>query len=267
MAETSSGKRNGMPGEGLDDMHCHLAFMADGTQLAAQARAAGACLFSNTVTPGEWQQAQEAYSPYPNVVTGFGMHPWWVGPEGPSISECLELLREHRPWAIGEIGLDLGRRHSGTADQQHAMFKALCQWAAEEGDRLISLHSVHAAAAVLDTLEATGALESCQCLFHWFSGPSDQLKRAIDGGCWFSCGPRMLRTGKGREYVKAIPESRLLLETDLPQAPGDSCSYQDLQSQLAIAAEAIAAIKGADAIPIMQGTARRLLRQDVPEPA
>lgn len=243
----------------LHDMHCHLDFMANAEEVAHEARDAGSLLFANTVTPEGWQSASERFAPYQNVVTGFGLHPWWVETDEDA-ARAASLLREHQPRVIGEVGLDLSRRHSETASAQRAAFRAILEWAAAKGGRLVSIHSVHAAGEALDALESTGAAESCACIFHWFTGPSDQLKRAVQMGCYFSFGPRALATGKGREYVKAVPVDRLLLETDYPPKQGDACSFGELEAELASAVEAVAAIKKTpDALEVIEETSRRLL--------
>lgn len=232
--------------------------MANGPQVAAEAQAQGCLLFANTVTPGEWRQAVAEFSPYPNVAVGFGLHPWWVEPSFDA-DALMESLDCDNPLILGEIGLDLGRRHSETIDQQILAFQTFARWAGARGGRLLSLHAVHGCDQVLRELDRSGALESCACIFHWFTGPSDVLKRAIQGGCYFSCGPRMLRTGKGREYVKAIPADRLLLETDWPPEQGATCCFSDLRQQLEIVAEAIAAIKGRDVLPLIAQTSQSLI--------
>ena len=171
----------------------------------------------------------------------------------------LALLAEHDPAIIGEIGLDFGWRHQQTRPAQMDMFSAIAVWLGQRGGKLVSLHSIRAASETLDVLEDSGAVESCTCVFHWFSGPSDVLKRAIADGCYFSCGPRMLATGKGREYVKAIPVERLLLETDDPPEQDMRYSYSELRARLESVAQSVAEIKGADALDVIEQTSLSLL--------
>ena len=277
------------------DMHCHLDYMANGEMVAASAREAGTLIFANTVTPEGWASATERFARFDNIIVGFGMHPWFVADAMPvdepaprkassqraehkrlvdegrqtqngsaqrsaeKIAGTIALLEERNPGIIGEIGLDFGWRHAATSSEQVQMFSAIAEWAAREGDKLISLHSIKAARETLDILEQSGALSTCTCIFHWFSGSSDQLKRAIDAGCYFSCGPRMFATGKGREYVKAIPVKRLLLETDAPPQQGDRYSYAQLRCELENAAQSVAAIKGEGALEVIAETSARLL--------
>lgn len=279
----------------LNDMHCHLGFMTNGEQVAADSRDAGTLLFCNTASPDEWADACKRFAGYQNVAIGFGMHPWWVigdnraaggreergesqrsarkrlleqarsreTYENPQAeqqrADVLALLEEHEPRIIGEIGLDFGWSHADSYAEQVGMFSSIASWAAGKGGRLLSLHSVKAAAETFEVLEDSGAIHSCTCVFHWFTGPSDLLKRAVKAGCLFSCGPRMLATGKGREYVKAIPDKQILLETDAPPEQGVPYSFVELRSELESVAASIAALKGEGALETIAQTSRALL--------
>ena len=55
-------------------------------------------------------------------------------------------------------------------------------------------------------------------VLHWFSGPVDELERAIAMGCWFSVGPTMLVGSRGRDLVARMPRDRVVSETDGPYA-------------------------------------------------
>lgn len=241
----------------LHDMHCHLAFIENGEEVAAEALAAGTLLFANTVTPDEYRAARLRFASFDNVTVGFGMHPWWVSDNRDLIPDLCDL----NPSIIGEIGLDFGRRHAHTREQQLHAFETIVRWASERGGKIISLHSVHATAEVMDLLQSSGTLKSCTCIFHWFTGPSDLLKRAIGAGCFFSVGPRMLATGKGREYVKAIPAHQLLLETDAPPKQGQRYSFAALNGELEAAATEVARIKGESTLETINCTTRMLLQE------
>ena len=278
----------------LHDMHCHLDFIEGPEELVLKARDEGTLIFANTVTPDGWRIARDRFGSFDNVRVGFGMHPWWAAGEHEerqhetretsqraahrheaqttenrrelTDAECariagvMEALDNDNPAYIGEIGLDFGWRHQHARLVQERMFESIAAWAARRGGKLLSIHSIKSARETIDLLERTGALSSCTCIFHWFSGPSDLLKRAIEAGCYFSCGFRMLDTKRGREYVKAIPAGRLLLETDAPPQQGAPYPYADLRRDLERAAEAIAAIKGHDALTTAAETTRALLR-------
>lgn len=240
----------------LHDMHCHLDFMANGEEVARDARSDGSLLFATTVTPEGYVAARKRFDPHGNVRVGLGMHPWWVR-DGRDADRLIELLDDTR--YVGEVGLDFGKRHEQTHAAQTEVFSRIARACGEAGGKVLSIHSVRAAREALDMLCASGALESCTCIFHWYSGPSDQLKRAVDGGCFFSVNVRMLATGKGREYVKAIPAKRLLLETDAPPGQDVPYSWDAMRDELDRAASQIAAIKGAEALDTIRENARALM--------
>ena len=238
----------------MHDVHVHLDFMANAEQVASDAYSADIALFANTVTPDGWAAARARFIDFENVHVGWGMHPWWVDDASastlPSIPEDVRF--------VGEVGLDFSRRHEETRDAQLEVFQTIANACAEQGGKIISIHSVHAARETLDILESCGALESCTCLLHWYTGPSDQLKRAIVAGCYFSVGPRMVATAKGREYVTAIPTKQLLLETDAPPGQNVDYSLAELQSELSVVSQTISSIKGEDALETIDNTFARL---------
>lgn len=57
-------------------------------------------------------------------------------------------------------------------------------------------------------------------ILHWFSGSRRELERASALGCWFSVGPAMIRSQRGRDLLGAMPRERVLTETDGPFAAG-----------------------------------------------
>ena len=80
----------------------------------------------------------------------------------------------------------------------------------------MSVHSRHAANAVLDSIEAHPGAGTA--ILHWFSGNSGELRRAIDLGCWFSVGPAMLNGERGRKLASRMPRDCILTESDGPFA-------------------------------------------------
>ena len=204
----------------LYDAHCHLDFMSNGEDVARHAQADGMCLFANTATPSGYIRAQARFAPFENVFVGLGMHPWWVD-DAFDGDEFERLALETR--YIGEVGLDFGKRGEANRDAQLAAFMQIAQICARQGSKLLSIHAVRSASTILDILEESDTLATCSCIFHWFSGSSDELNRALKVGCYFSVNPMMLATRKGREYVRQLPAERLLAETDAP--PGEDVVY------------------------------------------
>ena len=202
----------------LADMHCHLDFSSDAAALARLAQAHGVVAFSNTVTPEGYLAASEALAGFLNVRVGVGLHPWWVA-DGRCGAEQVELacrlIQETR--FVGEVGLDFAPRREGTFETQLDAFERIIDACCTQGGKVISIHAVRSATAVLDVLERHHATHCNACILHWFSGSSQELARARELGCHFSVNPNMLATKRGRAYVRQTPPERLLLETDLPE--------------------------------------------------
>ena len=154
---------------------------------------------------------------------------------------------------IGEVGLDFSACFAGSEPLQIQALDRLCDALVQHPlvGRVISIHAVRSAGAVLDVLESHGLLipnsDSPAIIFHWFSGTSDELARARNAGCNFSVNERMLASKRGREYARQIPLDRLLLETDAPAEPNTETSAQSLIRSLTRASGRIASLKNCDA--------------------
>ncbi len=243
--ERDAGRRRAV----FHDAHCHLNFIANAEQVAKRAQEAGSSIFCNCVTPEEYRVARERFAPYPTVRVGLGLHPWWVDDGVDARLELFESLAGDAP-CVGEVGLDFSPKHRRTAQAQRRAFERIARLCAQSGGKTLSIHAVKSADAVLDILCACKAVESCSCIFHWFSGSSDDLNRAIGLGCRFSIGPRMMETKRGRAYAQAIPHRLMLLETDPPAKEGDECTFDQLQEELARTAAGIAeARRGKKMVP------------------
>lgn len=248
------------------DMHVHLDFMQNMKEVASEASSIGLGMLAVTVTPQGFERASAQLAGSSNVRVGVGLHPWWVadGRCGPSeVRQAAQLARASR--FVGEIGLDLSPSHvpEGSLNTQLSALQAVAQACAQTSDeakpKVLSLHSVRAAGLTLDVLERTGAISTCRCIFHWFSGTSDELHRAVKAGCWFSVNEMMLRTRRGREYARQLPADRLLLETDLPPGEDVRFSAGEIVSSLERTLDQLEAIRGTDLRATVADNARRIL--------
>ena len=244
----------------LYDMHCHLGFFADAEAAALQAERSESGFFSVTVTPEEYEFTSRLFESSENVRVGLGLHPWWIADDRRSDEalEAFEAGAKKAPY-VGEVGLDFGKRCEGTETAQCSAFTRVSRACAQGAAHVVSIHAVRAEDAVLDILEQEGCLRECACIMHWFSGSSKQLLRAIDAGCYFSVGPRMLASKRGRAYVKTIPKDRLLLETDAPFEEHSVMAFQDYETLLREALVELSAILGEDIAPQVRSTSARLL--------
>ena len=209
------------------DAHLHLDFFADPAAFAQEAQACGLQVFANSVTPQGFLATTAVTQGMPHVRIGLGLHPWWVNEA--SLDDFFSLLPKTR-W-VGEVGIDLSPKRAHH-EQQVNTFAQIAERCARDGDKVLSLHSVRAADVVLDILEKTGCTRSCSCIFHWFSGSTDALWRAIRMGCWFSVNEMQANTRRAKEQLKLVPKERLLLETDLPPAEDATTTVTDVLASL-----------------------------------
>ena len=234
----------------LFDAHCHLDMMGRPETVASEAAAMGLGCFDCGVDPRDFAAAKKRASCSSNIIAGVGLHPWWIA-DGRCGAAEVDLLCElaTRERFISEVGLDFSSRFAGTEEIQTQAFEQLCQTLSQHSipRRVLSIHAVRSAKAVLDILESNGVFNdspnSPTVIFHWFSGTSDELARARNAGCYFSVNERMLATKRGREYARQIPLNRLLLETDAPTEPGAETSARQLADSLIRTSEIIAALK------------------------
>lgn len=230
-----------MNGPALFDTHCHLDFFCDPTAVARDASARGIGFLAATVDPAGHDLLQGLNLPG-CVRIGAGLHPWWVADGrcgADEVARAAELARESR--YVAEVGLDFSDAHTPSESHgaQVEAFECIAR-ACADGGKVLSIHAVRSASTVLDILEETGSLAANTCIFHWFSGTSDELARAVRASCLFSVNRMMLATRRGREYARQVPADRLLTETDLPEE-GDSAT--DAQMIAESLAEALAVLE------------------------
>lgn len=238
----------------LVDMHCHLDRMANGLDVAKEASGRGIGIFCTTVTPHDALRAMESFDCRANVRVGVGFHPWWVdcetqtsGEDSDRAIECAAALAAQSDH-IGEIGLDFSPAHAHSATAQLAAFELIVHACAEHprSGRVISLHAVRSANKVLNMLERYDLHRQAACIFHWFSGTSNDLARLRNLGCYISVNERMLAARRGREYARQMPIERLLLETDAPEQLDTAHTAAQIEASLARTLHELALIRSAD---------------------
>lgn len=232
--------------ERLYDMHCHLGSMSNAELVAKQAERLGLALLNVTVSPAD-ADACACLAHHPNVRTARGLHPWWIDNgtcDEEDVARAAIMCAGSR--FVGEVGLDFGGARAATAPQQIEAFEWIIQSCAEHpvAGRIYSIHAVRAASEALDALQRFDMPHNSTCIFHWFSGTSDEFSRARALGCHFSVNARMLATKRGREYARQVPLNKLLLETDAPREFGTPGDAQALVGELTQALDALSRVRG-----------------------
>lgn len=196
------------------DMHCHLDLYPDPRVEIEMVGNRGAYVLSVTTTPSAWLKTRALANRYPRIKTALGLHPQLAAQRIGELNLFDRLLPEAR--YVGEVGLDGGSDCREFWSQQVEVFHHILQSCANQGGRILTIHSRNAATEVMDALEQHKGFGVA--ILHWFSGSKKELARAVEMDCWFSVGCAMVSGAKGRELVRLMPPERVLTETDGPFA-------------------------------------------------
>lgn len=199
---------------GLVDFHCHLDLYPDHQTAVREAEEAGVYTLTVTTTPQAWPRNHEFAQCTKHVRAALGLHPQLVAERASEIELWERYLPETR--YVGEVGLDAGPRFYKSFELQKEVFRHILQCCAEVGDKVISVHSVRSAKAVLDHIELYLPQPRGKVVLHWFTGSKAEVRRAIELGCYFSVNAAMLENERHASTVILIPLDRLLTETDGP---------------------------------------------------
>lgn len=236
------------------DFHCHLDLYPDPHRVAQECRRRGIFVLSMTTTPSAWSTSSQLSETGDRIRTALGLHPQVAHERASELALFDELVGRTR--YVGEIGLDGAPEFQTHWAKQVEVFSHILETCRMGGGRILSIHSRRASAAVLEYL--TKYRDAGVPILHWFSGNARELQQTIDHGCWFSVGPAMLRSARGRALAGQMPRDRILTESDGPfaQIDGACLSPWDVQH----ASEAIAAIWGVSADEVDTQLRRNLRR-------
>ena len=222
----------------LFDAHCHLADArlahCDLRALVREACDAGVRhLVVNGTCEGDWTAVATLAASAPGVVVpAFGLHPWRVSAASPHWAEALQTVLERHPHAaLGECGLHHGAGCEATPQQQAAALATQLSLAVKL-QRPVTLHCVRAQGAMHDALVAAApaaGFSDCGLLLHGYSGSAEMVPRFAALGAHFSFSAALggMAPARATALVRAIPDDRLVLETDAPDGlPRGSAALQ-----------------------------------------
>ena len=202
------------------DFHCHIDLYPDQRGVIEECDSERVATLAVTTTPKAWRRNQELAASSEQVRVALGLHPHLIAERAGELPLFESLLEQAR--YVGEVGLDAGPRFYASFPEQERVFARILAACAEQGGKILSVHSVRAVSKVLGHLEARLAPDRGRVVLHWFTGTAAEAKRASELGCYFSVNSEMLRSPKHRSLVAKLPQERLLTETDGPfLASGD----------------------------------------------
>jgi len=173
------------------------------------------CMVVNGTTETDWSQVQALAASDPLIIPSFGIHPWFAATRTSGWVRSLEQIVASTRSAIGETGLDRYIPNYDIADQK-IVFEHHLRLAVEL-NRPITIHCLYAVDDLLEVLERT-PVPDCGFLIHAYSCAEKWIEHFTRLGAYFSFSGYFLNQGKEDrlEPFKAIPEERLLVETDAP---------------------------------------------------
>lgn len=195
----------------LIDTHCHVDLYPDYATLIEETERAQVYTIAVTNTPSVFRQCVSLTDGKNFIRTAIGLHPQVVIQRHRELDMMFDMLPETR--YVGEIGLDFEIRDTQGRTLQQKVFTNILKRCADFPDKVLTIHSRHAAAEVIELI---GNSYPCRIILHWFSGSRQELEKAISYGFYFSVNPAMINSAKGRQIVAAIPRDKLLTESDGP---------------------------------------------------
>jgi TatD DNase family protein len=213
---------------GAYDNHTHLE-IADGDQpmdyqdhmsLAAQVGILGAVQVGVTLESSRW--CAEVAAKDSRLLAAVAIHPNEAAKYESKqaldndIEGIASLAGEPRVRAIGETGLDFFRTEDsqGIEFQQYSFERHIA--IAKQHNLALQIHDRDAHDKVVETLLRVGAPE--KVVFHCYSGDLELAKICSDNGWYtsFAGNITIKRNQHLRDSLKAMPKTKILVETDAP---------------------------------------------------
>ena len=214
------------------DFHCHLDLYPDHAALIAECDREKIATLTVTTTPKAWSRNRALAEGSQHVRVALGLHPQLVAERADEISLFEHLLVEAR--YVGEVGLDAGPQFYRSLEIQERVFERVLRACANQGSKILTVHTVRSVAKVLGHLERELLPGGGEVVLHWFTGSAAEARHAVELGCYFSINRAMLRSDKRRALVAQLPADRLLTETDGPfvESNGRPVRPQDVTGTL-----------------------------------
>jgi TatD DNase family protein len=206
----------------LFDSHCHLddsSYRKDMDQVLDRARAAGvAAIMLVGITETNSAELVRMAEQEPMFHCSVGIHPHDASRATDQALTDLKSLAGHpKVKAWGETGLDFARMHSPQPVQEMWFEKQMA--AASELDLPLIFHERDSGGRFLEMVRHHAGQRPLRGVVHCFSGNDAELSAYLDLGLHIGITGILTIKTRGvdlRRQVTAIPEDRLLIETDAP---------------------------------------------------
>ena len=166
----------------------------------------------------DWELVRDIASKNKAIIPSYGIHPWYINSITSNWIQELRCFLDDGNAGIGEIGLDFAVTNRNDKLQED-LFRAQLELAAEK-NLPVSVHCRKAWDVMIRVL-GEYKMKQINIILHSYSGPLELIPRLIELNCWFSFSGSITRSNnrRGHDAVRAVPEGRLLIETDAPDLP------------------------------------------------
>jgi TatD DNase family protein len=203
------------------DSHCHLddkSYAKDLDAVIERARNAGVTrMMSIGVNRRTSAQAVSLAESRQGVYASVGVHPHDVkNCSDSTLQNLVDLTKNQKVRAWGEIGLDFNRMYSAPKDQEK-WFESQLEIAGRLGFPMI-FHERDSNGRFLEILKNQGQAH-INGVVHCFSGNQEELEQYLALGLYIGITGIVTIKSRGvqlRQLVPIIPADRLLVETDAP---------------------------------------------------
>ena len=258
----------------LVDAHLHLQFpelLGDADALVKRAQDAGVtAMVCNGTMPADWPLVADLARRHPCIVPCFGVHPWYVAQAGVGWEDELARHLDAMPSAVGEIGIDRWIEPRDEALQERVFRRQLA--IARERHLPAMIHCLRAWDWLMQILDSEPPL-SAGMLIHAYGGSVEMIHPLTERGAFFSFTGTTLepKRQKLRDALRAVPQDRLLAETDAPSMlPPESMRVQpptcrvvptpNEPANLPLIVRAMAAERGEDEMELRQAMSQNASR-------
>ncbi len=164
----------------------------------------------------DWPKVIEIANRFNNVCLAFGLHPWFISGHSSQCFQILENLLTRYPQAsVGEIGIDHAIENRNDAEQERVFLMQL--EIARKLDRPVTIHCRRAWSRLIELLDQFGEFP-CGMLIHCFGGSVEVATELVERGAYISFSGSITRPNakKAGSALRAVPDDRILIETDAP---------------------------------------------------
>ena len=204
----------------LFDTHCHLDFNAfdiDRDHVIKKSKQHGVKhILIPAISKKQWHKTISLSQDCSICYLALGLHPMFIEEHQPQhLNELDELVAQHKPLAIGEIGLDFYDKHRDNTKEKQTIFFSKQLIIAKQHNLPVIIHNRKAHDLCLNLLKEHDIDSG---IIHAFNGSIQQAEKYIELGCKLGFGGMLTyeRSNKLRQLAKHLPLESIVLETDAP---------------------------------------------------